>query len=126
MENLALSLKYELEYDKVIHETGILPKFINLPCITACVFCQFLTSKLSSVLENIPPPQPNPESIDMLIGTGELQQYLIKNNLQYENKNITLDAFKLFGPFVSNWIKSSQVIKLSYTLLFILNNIYIF
>ncbi|CAD7699455.1 unnamed protein product [Ostreobium quekettii] len=109
IEALAMALRSDLDVDRKIHESAVLPHFLCLPSVTSVVFCQELEAKLKDMLATTPPEYPSEAAIDMLVGVGRLQEYLERHKLALpKGQKGHLDAFGLFSGFVTKWIDASQ------------------
>ncbi|GMH43636.1 hypothetical protein BSKO_11558 [Bryopsis sp. KO-2023] len=110
VEALAMTLRNDLDYDMRIHESAVLPPFLNLPVVVAEVYCEELTGKLRGLLSQIPPEHPAVEAVDMVVSIGRLQEYLVRYKLLPSMEaDSYLDATELFGNYVKEWIASAEM-----------------
>ncbi|KAK9805114.1 hypothetical protein WJX73_010312 [Symbiochloris irregularis] len=106
---LSQAIKNELQNDLKIHDAAILPAFCNLPQITAAEYSTEFLVKLVNSLAQFPPPQPTQPAVDLMVTLGQQQEYFSWHNLLPPAGHPgSLDALKVFGPYVQQWIDGSQ------------------
>ncbi|KAL3146191.1 hypothetical protein ABBQ32_002897 [Trebouxia sp. C0010 RCD-2024] len=109
LEGLCQAMMSELASDRGLHDSGILPEGVYLPQTTAAQYCKLLLGKLRRVMEGAPPPTPSSAAINLMIGVGNIQAYLEWEGLTPPpGTPPTIHAYKIFLPYVQQWIDGSQ------------------
>jgi len=109
LEVLASAVTRELEGDVRVHQSKVLPPFVNLPALTAEEHCRELVTKIQAVLRYRAPPLPSPAAVRMLVAVGRLQHFLNRSKIMPPKSSPAhLEAPRLFQPHVLYWIAGSK------------------
>ncbi|KAL3142941.1 hypothetical protein ABBQ38_003227 [Trebouxia sp. C0009 RCD-2024] len=109
LELLSQSIRNELQRDLHIHDSAVLPNFINLPQVTAAEYTRLYLSALQDTLDRFPPPQPSEAAVNLLVTVGQQQEFLLWHSLLPPPGHPgSLDALEVFTPHVERWIRNSQ------------------
>ncbi|DBB16594.1 TPA: hypothetical protein ACH3X3_014851 [Trebouxia sp. C0006] len=109
MELLSQSIRNELQRDLHIHDSAVLPNFVNLPQVTAAEYTRLYLTALEDTLNKYPPPQPSTAAVNLLVTVGQQQEFLIWHSLLPPPGHPgSLDALAVFTPHVERWIHNSQ------------------
>lgn len=96
------ALRLELEYDKMLHESGLLPAFVNFPNISNDVYAEKLYEHLKELLVNNPPTDFS-DALDSLFRSASLYETAQSKFSLGSPKDKSV--FVLFSDHVETWIR---------------------
>ncbi|KAH7415584.1 hypothetical protein KP509_14G053000 [Ceratopteris richardii] len=107
LQALCGSMCTEIQGDIELHNQHILPSCIDLPNITADVYCKELSERLRSFLLALPPSGPFPHVVELLKATAEFQNCLTAWKINPTKHRV--DAKDLFHLYVVLWIQERRL-----------------
>uniref|UniRef100_A0A0D3EGF9 Uncharacterized protein n=1 Tax=Brassica oleracea var. oleracea TaxID=109376 RepID=A0A0D3EGF9_BRAOL len=102
LKSLVLRLKKEISTDIAIHKSNVLPRFIDLPDLSAAIYRTDLLKILIEYLITWPPPSPSPQVVDLVITTADFEADLtlpIKGGF---------NARELFHSYITSWMEEKR------------------
>ncbi|KAG5377066.1 hypothetical protein IGI04_041662 [Brassica rapa subsp. trilocularis] len=106
LKSLVLSLKKEISTDIAIHKSNVLPRFINLPDLSAAIYRTDLLKILIEYLITWPPPSPSPQVVDLVITTADFEADLTRWKLNPIKGGF--NARELFHSYITSWIEEKR------------------
>ncbi|MCO5588510.1 hypothetical protein L7F22_042467 [Adiantum nelumboides] len=107
LKALCVSMCNEAQADIELHNEDILPSCIDLPNITADVYCKELSERLKNFLVACPPSGPSPHVVELLIATADFQQSLTSWKISPSKGRV--DAKDLFHLYIVLWIQERRL-----------------
>ncbi|KAI5078599.1 hypothetical protein GOP47_0006270 [Adiantum capillus-veneris] len=107
LKALCVNMCNEVQADIELHNEHILPSCIDLPNITADVYCMELSERLRNFLVACPPSGPSPHVVELLIATADFQQKLTSWKISPSNGRV--DAKDLFHLYVVLWVQERRL-----------------
>eukprot|EP00250_Pteridium_aquilinum_P008976 c18351_g1_i1 orf=647-4504(+) len=112
LKALCVNMCNEVRMDIELHNQHILPSSIDLPNITADVYCMELSERLRSFLVACPPSGPSPPVVELLIATADFQQNLTSWKISPLKGRV--DAKDLFHLYIVLWIQERRLSLLDF------------
>ncbi|XP_009122050.1 uncharacterized protein LOC103846803 isoform X1 [Brassica rapa] len=106
LKSLVLSLKKEISTDIAIHKSNVLPRFIDLPDLSAAIYRTDLLKILIEYLITWPPPSPSPQVVDLVITTADFEADLTRWKLNPIKGGF--NARELFHSYITSWIEEKR------------------
>ncbi|KAL0736173.1 hypothetical protein Bca4012_012383 [Brassica carinata] len=106
LKSLVLSLKKEISTDIAIHKSNVLPRFIDLPDLSAAIYRTDLLKILMEYLITWPPPSPCPQVVDLVITTADFEADLTRWKLNPIKGGF--NARELFHSYIAGWIEEKR------------------
>lgn len=107
LKTLCINMCNEVRTDIDMHNQHILPSSIDLPNITAEVYCVELSDRLRNFLVACPPSGPSPPVVELLIATADFQQDLTSWKISPLKGSV--DAKELFHLYIVLWIQDRRL-----------------
>nr|VDD34137.1 unnamed protein product [Brassica oleracea] len=106
LKSLVLSLKKEISTDIAIHKSNVLPRFIDLPDLSAAIYRTDLLKILIEYLISWPPPSPSPQVVDLVITTADFEADLTRWKLNPIKGGF--NARELFHSYITSWMEEKR------------------
>ncbi|KAF3563116.1 hypothetical protein DY000_02019333 [Brassica cretica] len=106
LKSLVLSLKKEISTDIAIHKSNVLPRFIDLPHLSAAIYRTDLLKILIEYLITWPPPSPSPQVVDLVITTADFEADLTRWKLNPIKGGF--NARELFHSYITSWMEEKR------------------
>ncbi|XP_056846428.1 uncharacterized protein LOC108835716 isoform X2 [Raphanus sativus] len=106
LKSLVLSLKKEISTDIAIHKSNVLPRFIDLPDLSAAIYRTDLLKILMEYLTSWPPPSPSPQVVDLVITTADFEADLTRWKLNPIKGGF--NAREIFHSYIAGWIEEKR------------------
>ncbi|ESQ40995.1 hypothetical protein EUTSA_v10015247mg [Eutrema salsugineum] len=103
MKSLILSLKKEISTDIAINNCNVIPRYIDLPNLSAAIYSVDLFNRLREYVTAWPPPSPSPPVVDLVIATADFEADLSRWNIKPIKGGFT--AIEIFNPYITAWIE---------------------
>nr|KAJ0186748.1 hypothetical protein LSAT_V11C900486900 [Lactuca sativa] len=107
MKSLCLNIRNEIFTDIEIHNSNVLPSFIDLPNLSSAIYSAELCSRLRSFLVACPPTGPSRPVTDLVIATADFQKDLASWNINPVKGGV--DAKELFHLYIIIWIQDKRL-----------------
>ncbi|XP_071692886.1 uncharacterized protein [Rutidosis leptorrhynchoides] len=107
MRSLCVNIRNEIFTDIEIHNSNILPSFIDLPNLSAAIYSVELSSRLRAFLVACPPTAPCPHVTDLVIATADFQKDLATWNINHVKNGV--DAKEMFHLYIMIWIQDKRL-----------------
>ncbi|KAK3211193.1 hypothetical protein Dsin_015899 [Dipteronia sinensis] len=107
MKSLILSVRNEIYTDIEIHNQHVLPSFLDLPNLSACIYNVDLCNRLRGFLVSCPPSGPSPPVAELVIATVDFQRDLCSWNIASVKGGV--DAKELFHSYITRWIQDKRL-----------------
>ncbi|KAL5755308.1 hypothetical protein ACOSP7_023528 [Xanthoceras sorbifolium] len=107
MKSLISSVRNEICTDIEIHNQHVLPSFLDLPNLSACIYNVELCNRLRGFLVACPPSGPSPPVAELVIATVDFQRDLCSWNITPVKGGV--DAKELFHSYITRWIQDKRL-----------------
>ncbi|KAI3689183.1 hypothetical protein L2E82_47133 [Cichorium intybus] len=107
MKSLCLNTRNEIFTDIEIHNSNILPSFIDLPNLSTAIYSAELASRLRAFLVACPPTGPFSHVTELVIATADFQKDLASWNINPVKNGV--DAKELFHLYIMIWIEDKRI-----------------
>ncbi|XP_030934042.1 uncharacterized protein LOC115959685 isoform X1 [Quercus lobata] len=107
MISLCMNIRNEIFTDIEIHNQHILPSFLDLPNLSACIYSTELCNRLRAFLIACPPTGPSPPVAELVIATADFQRDLAAWKISPVKGGV--DAKELFHLYIMVWIQDKRL-----------------
>ncbi|XP_071728759.1 uncharacterized protein [Rutidosis leptorrhynchoides] len=107
MKSLCLNIRNEIFTDIQIHNSNILPSFVDLPNLSSAIYSAELCNRLRSFLVSFPPTGPSRPVSELIIATADFQKDLSTWNIIPVKGGV--DAKELFHLYIIIWIQDKRL-----------------
>uniref|UniRef100_A0A7N0UW01 Uncharacterized protein n=1 Tax=Kalanchoe fedtschenkoi TaxID=63787 RepID=A0A7N0UW01_KALFE len=106
METLCLNIRHEIFTDVEIQNQHILPRFVDLPSLSASLYSTELCNRLRNFLAACPPSAPSSPVAELVIATSDLQRDMSSWGISDIKGGV--DSKQLFHSYMLSWIQDTR------------------
>nr|GEZ61885.1 mammalian uncoordinated homology 13, domain 2 [Tanacetum cinerariifolium] len=89
MRSLVINVRNEIVSDIEMHDKQVLPTFVDLPCLSTCLYSSQLSNRMRAFLAACLPASLSPPVTDLIITTYDFQKDLLDWNISVVQLYIT-------------------------------------
>nr|GFA58668.1 mammalian uncoordinated homology 13, domain 2 [Tanacetum cinerariifolium] len=107
MKSLVINVINEFVSDIEMHDKQVLHTFVDLPCLSTCLYSSQLSNRMRAFLTACPPASLSPPVTDLIITTCDFQKDLLDWNISpvYD----AFDAKALFNMYITKRINDKRL-----------------
>ncbi|GJR17196.1 hypothetical protein Tco_0965723 [Tanacetum coccineum] len=98
MKSLVINIRNEIVSDIEMHDKQVLPTFVDLPCLSTCLYTSQLSNRMRTFLAACPPVSLSPPVTDLIVTTCDFQKDLLDWNI----RNQGMDMIFIKGACLKN------------------------
>ncbi|GJZ39069.1 mammalian uncoordinated homology 13 protein, partial [Tanacetum coccineum] len=107
MKSLVINIRNEIVSDIEMHDKQVLPTFVDLPCLSTCLYTSQLSNRMRTFLAACPPVSLSPPVTDLIVTTCDFQKDLLDWNISPVNDGF--DAKALFNMYITKRINDKHL-----------------
>ncbi|GJR48506.1 polyubiquitin 11 [Tanacetum coccineum] len=107
LESLVINIRNEIVSDIEMHDKQVLPTFVDLPCLSTCLYTSQLSNRMRTFLAACPPVSLSPPVTDLIVTTCDFQKDLLDWNISPVNDGF--DAKALFNMYITKRINDKSL-----------------
>ncbi|GJV19764.1 hypothetical protein Tco_1368784, partial [Tanacetum coccineum] len=107
MKSLVINIRNEIVSDIEMHDKQVLPTFVDLPCLSTCLYTSQLSNRMRTFLAACPPVSLSPPVTDLIVTTCDFQKDLLDWNISPVNDGF--DAKALFNMYITKRINDKSL-----------------
>ncbi|GJW91543.1 hypothetical protein Tco_0169096 [Tanacetum coccineum] len=106
-KSLVINIRNEIVSDIEMHDKQVLPTFVDLPCLSTCLYTSQLSNRMRTFLAACPPVSLSPPVTDLIVTTCDFQKDLLDWNISPVNDGF--DAKSLFNMYITKRINDKHL-----------------